>query len=291
MRIQTKKNIVELEKDKLFLLQNIVELDGRLIAFPPNQTGFAPLNSYIIKEDTGALMIDTGYLYHQDSILYQLSKVITPDLPLSVLPSRVNEFMSVGNAKAISQQFNVIDYYLAQPDAPDWFDFTDGERDLKLKEIPTHVIGKQIKCEIGCKTGRFIEIMSAPLRLINTAWVYDKLSKTLFTSDMFTYALSDNKDGPWILQEDDLRCERQFIKSFMLNTRYWWLEGAKTRLLRENIRRVFNEYDITTIAPGYGKIFRGRELVAKQFSKLDTILAELDFSKIKAQYIARNHLR
>ena len=291
MRIQTKKNIVELEKDKLFLLQNIVELDGRLIAFPPNQTGFAPLNSYIIKEDTGALMIDTGYLYHQDSILYQLSKVITPDLPLSVLPSRVNEFMSVGNAKAISQQFNVIDYYLAQPDAPDWFDFTDSERDLELKVIPTHVIGKQIECEIGYKTGRFIEIMSAPLRLINTAWVYDKLSKTLFTSDMFTYALSDNKDGPWILQEDDLRCESQFIKSFMLNTRYWWLEGAKTRSLRENIRRVFNEYDITTIAPGYGKIFRGRELVAKQFSKLDTILAELDFSKIKAQYIARNHLR
>ena len=38
-------NIVELEKDKLFLLQNIVELDGRLIAFPPNQTGFSPLNS------------------------------------------------------------------------------------------------------------------------------------------------------------------------------------------------------------------------------------------------------
>ena len=291
MRIQTKKNIVELEKDKLFLLQNIVELDGRLIAFPPNQTGFAPLNSYILKEDTGALMIDTGYLYHQDSILYQLSKVITPDLPLSVLPSRVNEFMSVGNAKAISQQFNVIDYYLAQPDAPDWFDFTDSERDLELKVIPTHVIGKQIECEIGYKTGRFIEIMSAPLRLINTAWVYDKLSKTLFTSDMFTYALSDNKDGPWILQEDDLRCESQFIKSFMLNTRYWWLEGAKTRSLRENIRRVFNEYDITTIAPGYGKIFRGRELVAKQFSKLDTILAELDFSKIKAQYIARNHLR
>lgn len=284
-------NVVELEKDKLFLLQNIVELDGRLIAFPPNQTGFSPLNSYILKEETGAFMIDTGYLYHQDSILSQLTKIITSDLPLSILPSRVNEFMSVGNAKAISQLFNVIDYYLAQPDAPDWFDFTDAERDLELKNIPTHVIGKRIEAEIGYKTGRFIEIMSAPLRLINTAWVYDKLSKTLFTSDMFTYALSDNENGPWILEEDDLVCESQFIKSFMLNTRYWWLEGAKTRLLRENIRRVFNEYDITTIAPGYGKIFRGRELVAKQFRKLDTILAEFDFSTVKAHYISRNHLR
>ena len=34
--------VFELEKDKLFLLQNIVKLDGRLIAFPPNLTGFAP---------------------------------------------------------------------------------------------------------------------------------------------------------------------------------------------------------------------------------------------------------
>ena len=286
-----KSNIVELEKDKLFLLQNIVKLDGRLIAFPPNQKGFAPLNSYILKEETGAFMIDTGYLYHKDSILSQLSNIISVDLPLSILPSRVNEFMSVGNAKSISQQFNVINYYLAQPDAPDWFDFTDTERDLKLNSIPTHVIGRQIECEIGYKTGRFIEIMSAPLRLINTAWVYDKFSKTLFTSDMFTYAVSDNENGPWVLEEDDLVCGIQFIKSFMLNTRYWWLEGAKTRVLRENIRRIFNEYDITTIAPGYGKIFRGRELVAKQFDKLDTIMADFDFSKNKAQYIARNHLR
>ena len=284
-------HVIELYKDKLFLLQNIVKLDGRMIAFPPNQTGFAPLNSYVIKEETGALMIDTGYLYHQYNILNQLSKIVTPHLPLSLLPSRVNEFMSVGNAKAIAKHFNVISYYLAQPDAPDWFDFTDSERDLELKNIPTHVIGKQMKCEIGYNTSRFIDIMSAPLRLINTAWVYDKLSKTLFTSDMFTYALSDDKDGPWILEKDDIICESQFIKSFMLNTRYWWLEGAKTRILRENIRRVFDEYDISTIAPGYGKIFRGRELVEKEFKKLDTILAEVDFSKVKAHYIARNHLR
>ena len=108
---------------------------------------------------------------------------------------------------------------------------------------------------------------------------------------MFTYALSDDKDGPWILEKDDIICESQFIKSFMLNTRYWWLEGAKTRILRENIRRAFDEYDISTIAPGYGKIFRGRELVEKEFKKLDTILAEVDFSKVKAHYIARNHLR
>ena len=108
---------------------------------------------------------------------------------------------------------------------------------------------------------------------------------------MFTYALSDNENGPWIIEKGELACESQFIKSFMLNTRYWWLEGAKTRILRNNVRDIFKKYDITTIAPGYGKIFRGRELVIEQFNKLDEILNELDFSKTKAHYIARNYLR
>ena len=42
MDINDRGEILELVEDKLFLLQNIVKLDGRLIAFPPNQTGFAP---------------------------------------------------------------------------------------------------------------------------------------------------------------------------------------------------------------------------------------------------------
>ena len=291
MDVDNYGEILELVKDKLFLLQNIVKLDGRLIAFPPNQAGFAPLNCYILKEDTGALMIDTGYLYHEQYILNQLSKIISKKTPLSILPSRVNEFMSVGNVKSISQKFNVIEYYLAQPDAPDWFDFTDRERDSSLRKIPTHVIGKHIKFEIGLKTGRFVEIMPAPLRLINTAWVYDKISKTLFTSDMFTYGLSGKPDDRWILKKENQVCDNQFIKSFMLNTRYWWLEGAKTNLLRKNIQRVFEKYDIATIAPGYGKLFQGKELVEKQFIKLDTILSEFDVSNTKAYYISRNHLR
>ena len=283
--------VFELEKDKLFLLQNIVKLDGRLIAFPPNLTGFAPLNCYVLKEDTGAFLIDTGYLYHKDSILNQLSKVISFDTPLSILPTRVNEFMTVGNVKSISQKFNTQSYYLAQPDAPDWFDFTDRERDHSLRKIPTYVIGKHIECEIGFKTGRVIEIMSAPLRLINTAWVYDKMSKTLFTSDMFTYGVSSNPVDTWILEKDDFFCESQFIKSFMLNTRYWWLEGAKTNLLRKNINHIFEKYDIKTLAPGYGKLFCGKDLVEKQFVKLDAILAEFDVSNAKAYYVSRNHLR
>ena len=69
------------------------------------------------------------------------------------------------------------------------------------------------------------------------------------------------------------------------------LEGAKTRLLRDNIKKVYDSYDIETLAPGYGKIFKGKKLVQKQFELLDNILDELDISKTKAHYVARNQMR
>jgi len=38
-------------------------------------------------------------------------------------------------------------------------------------------------------------------------------------------------------------------------------------------------------------LFRGKDLVEKQFVKLDAILAEFDVSNTKAYYVSRNHLR
>jgi len=133
--------------------------------------------------------------------------------------------------------------------------------------------------------------MSAPIRLINTSWIYDKSTKILYSSDMFNYGIAETNSEEWIINSIDNEISSSFIKSFLLNTRYWWLEGAKTRLLRENIKKVFNSYDIETIAPGYGKIFQGKDLVMKQFNFLDEILLELDKSNSIAQYVPRNHVR
>ena len=133
--------------------------------------------------------------------------------------------------------------------------------------------------------------MSAPIRLINTSWIYDESTKILYSSDMFNYGIANSDNEDWVIDYEDEMINSNFIKSFLLNTRYWWLEGAKTRLLRDNIKKVFNSYDIETIAPGYGKIFQGKDLVKKQFNFLDEILLELDKSNSIAQYVPRNFMR
>ena len=43
------------------------------------------------------------------------------------------------------------------------------------------------------------------------------------------------------------------LQSFLLNTRYWWLEGGKTTELRRKLAAIVEKYEIDTIAPGYGQ--------------------------------------
>ena len=45
------------------------------------------------------------------------------------------------------------------------------------------------------------------------------------------------------------------------------------------------------IAPGYGKIFQGKDLVKQQFDLLDDILNDLDVSNTEAKYVPRNYMR
>ncbi len=154
------------------------------------------------------------------------------------------------------------------------------------REIPTTLLRGLLNLDVGKGGGRKIDAFSAPLRLINTTWAYDPASHTLFTSDMFAQHSQPNEQGPWVIEHDEVT-DDAFLRSFLLNTRYWWLEGAATETLRRAIAGVFERYDIEIIAPGNGAIFKGRELVDKEYSTLDRVLRDLDRSRTRAAYVPR----
>ena len=83
----------------------------------------------------------------------------------------------------------------------------------------------------------------------------------------------------------------QHVRSFMLNTRYWWLEGAPTDSIRRGIGNVFDSYDVETIAPGYGCMLHGRQVVARHYRMLDEILKGLDKSVAVSRYVFRDEER
>lgn len=279
--------VVELVPDKVYALQNAFALDGRVSAYPKSTRGWSVSNVYLLKEPTGAFVLDTGFAVHREQTLAQIGTLIDDKVPVSLVPLRYNEYMSVGNAMAIAESFNVAHCYLPQANAALWLDFDLPEARPSGLEMSSSVLRGRLDMEIGSAGGRTVVGFTAPLRLINTVWVYDPASLTLFTADSFTHVSRSTPEGPWSIDNDLSIVDAALFRSFLLNTRYWWLGGASTDSLREGIATVFEEYRIETIAPGYGAILRGRELVEQQFKMLDDILRDLDRSRVKPDYVSR----
>jgi hypothetical protein len=283
--------IAALAEGKLYGLQNPFALDGRVSTYPGSARGYSVANCYLLTHSDAALLIDTGFGKDEPVIRSQIESLITPRLPLSLFPLRLNEFMSINNVEAFAGHFNVEQCYTSNIDAALWFDFgakADGR--ITLQSMKVTAVTRADTIEVGGKD-RQIDVMNAPIRLIATRWLYDATTRTLFSSDLFTHVWRECATGPWVVTDaDDTTTERE-LRSFMLNTRYWWLEGAPTDSIRRGIGDVFDKYDIETIAPGYGCILRGRKVVARHYCLLDEFLKACDKSVAVSRYVTRDEER
>ena len=283
--------IAAIAPGKLYALQNAFALDGRVSSYPASARGYAVANSYLLTQRDGAMLIDTGFGKDEPTIRAQIESLIAPGLPLSLFPLRLNEFMSINNVEAFAGHFNVETCYTSNVDAALWFDFgakAQG-RDI-LQSMKVTAVTRADTIRLG-QADRAIDVMQAPIRLIATRWLYDRATRTLFSSDMFTHVWRAREDGPWIVSEDDDTTSARDLRSFLLNTRYWWLEGAPTDSIRRGIGNVFDTYDVETIAPGYGCILSGRKVVARHYHMLDEILKDLDKRVAVSRYVGRDEER
>jgi flavorubredoxin len=281
-----------LADNRLYALQHPFALDGRVSMYPASARGFAVANSYLLTEPDAAMLIDTGFGKDEAVIRGQIEQLVAPGVPLSLFPLRLNEFMSINNVESFAAHFNVKTCYTSNIDAALWFDFgakSDG-RDV-LKSMNVTAVTRADTIALG-GARRAIEVMQAPLRLIATRWLYDRATRTLFSSDMFTHVWRDTASGPWIVTEaDNDPTSLADVRSFMLNTRYWWLEGAPTDAIRRGIAKVFDTCEVETIAPGYGCILRGRAVVERHYRMLDEFLKACDKSVAVSRYVSRDEER
>jgi flavorubredoxin len=284
--------IMTIAEGKLYALQNPFVLDGRVSSYPGSARGYSVANSYLLTQSDAAMLIDTGFGKDAPVIRTQIESLITPGLPLSLFPLRLNEFMSINNVATLVGVFNVETCYTSDVDAALWFDFgakTDG-RDV-LESMKVTAVTRADTIQLGTEN-RVIDVMRAPIRLIPTRWLYDRATRTLFSSDMFTHVWRDTRKGPWIVTEaEESPTSLRDLRSFLLNTRYWWLEGAATDSIRRGISDLFDKYDVETIAPGYGCVLRGRDVVMRHYRLLDEILKACDKSVVVSRYVARDEER
>jgi hypothetical protein len=283
-----------LVEGRLYALQNVFALGGRASAYPANADGYSVCNCYLLKQGDRALLLDSGLAAHAGSLITQVAGLIDAGTRLSVYPLRINEFMSVGNVEALADAFDLEQCYSSNADAALWVDF-GGRSDrpgARAEPVKTTMVKRSQRIFVGDENrGRALEAFQAPIRLIGTRWIYDENTRTLFTSDSFSWEWSQQPEGPWFMDETDHGTTAAHVRSFLLNTRYWWLEGGDTATLRKKLAVVFDQYDIENLAPGYGRVMRGRELVLRQYRLLDEVLAGLDRSVVAARYVDRDEIR
>lgn len=278
--------IIPLHDNRLYALSHPYAVDGRVSWHAPSARGYAPMNVFALTEPDGALLVETGIAPHQDALLKEIHSVVG-DRRTSLLVLRQGEFDSVFNMLPIAHAIDLEMIYGQYETPLDWANFRTDIRltgdgtisyrgvDVKRPEMETKILSRSEMIRVGGGRGRILDVFRPDLLLLNTHWIYDPETLTLFTSDAFSHAVRPTADGPWVVTSEDDTTTVDVMRDHLLTTRYWWLPDAYVGDLRRSLADVFERYEIETIAPSFGCILSGADVVRRHYEMLDGIIEEV----------------
>jgi flavorubredoxin len=274
--------IVPLQGQALQALSHPYAVDGRVSWHPPGDRGYAMMNCYVIRDGDETMLVETGLRIHRDVLLDEIAACVGPR-PLELLVLRQQEFDSVCNVLPIVHAFEVKTIYGQHGNVIPWANFLTDVRlaaDATISYQGTRrraadVISPQLGVDQTFRLGqRVLRIFRPELRLLQTHWMYDERTFTLFTSDSFTHAIASSSDeSPLVTSENDT-ISVEHVENHLLHGRFWWLAGAHADGLRRWLASVFEAYDVRTIAPSYGGILKGQDVVARHYQMVDDVMAK-----------------
>ena len=273
---QATAHSLELAPGALYALGGVVPVDGRISWFAESARGFAPLLCYLATEPGGDVLLDTSLPIFEREIVAQLGGLHPADKPLSLALTRNPEFDSIGNAGLVLTTFRtqqLISVFNAEP----WLYFRSRSGAVPPDERPADMRPEWLEIKRGMEIpvgsgDRKLLVTIAPLRLLSTVWAYDAATCTLFTSDAFGHNLMEREDDSWIVDASNDTTSYEQVRDHLL-AKFDWLAAAHTEEIRQQVSDVFATHDVETIAPQFGRVIRGREVVARQ---RDLVLAALE---------------
>ena len=213
-------------------------------------------------------------------MIERLAQLISPDMRLEVTVLRLGEYYGACNVRPLADRFNIRRIYSAQQDGLQSTDFRPeyvpwgSDMTGRFDDIENVKIRGDGQIDMG--GGRVVRLMKPPLRLLATNWLYDKATKTLLTSDHFNYVSQKGPDGPWVADSATPLPSEKHVRDFLVGTRYWWLPGARTRDMIEDMEKLFRDNDVERIGPGFGQILQGKDVVEKHVALLSKVLENFE---------------
>lgn len=267
MKLHTAPSPTPLTDGKAYVLGGTVEHENRISWVPPDTAGSAALNAFVLTEGTTGLIIDTSLPVMGDAIVAQLRALGLERI--TILMTRPVEFDSMGNTEHLLRHFDVDAVYAELMFPPqDWTTFRD-EDGVPPFEARVYKKGTVIEPVAG----RPVELIDARLKLLACAWVFDPATGILFTSDAFSHGMAP-EPGVQVLTSANDTTTIEDVTAQLL-TKYDWLAAAYTDPLRAFLADVFDNHDVTAIAPTVGCALQGRETVKRHYELVDTALSQL----------------
>jgi flavorubredoxin len=253
----------------LFALGGTVPNDGRISWVPADAGGHVPLNCYLLKQGDHGWLVDTTLPIVEDAVVAQ-AKTFGDLSAVDLILTRCVEFDSGGNAEPLLRVLP-IDVAHADFHPTEWMYFRDPwappARHVDARLLPKNGW-------LSPSHGREIFVLSTRFKLLATAWLYDVGTRTLFTSDAFSHVLAAEPDQRSVTAETDTTTAE--IVHAHLMTKFDWLSGAETGPLRTYLRETRERWPIDVIAPAYGCMIVGADLVQTHFDLMDAALEELE---------------
>jgi flavorubredoxin len=262
-----KSGIEPIVDGKVSALGACVENDGMISWVPSEAPGFVWLNCYLVAEGRTALLVDTGVPALEGQIAAQLRQFDVDSVTIAF--TRFGEFDSVGNAEVIERIVPVEACYAYFP--PRDYVYLRGDGPAPEPSFESRLFPEDGALEVG--PARPLTVLPTRLKLLPTAWLYDHAAKTLFTSDAFSHALTEDPDTRVITDERDGPTPEALLRHLLC--KWDWLVGADTEPVRAYLDETFTTYDVQTIAPSSGCVLKGPDVVRRQVEMLDAALVEV----------------
>ncbi len=213
--------------------------------------------AYLLETDDTYVLVDSGAHHHEDGIRDDLRSIMGgPNLDAIVLSHP--DLPHSGNIRAVQDLGDDVELICANSSP-------------ELVGLP-----ERTRCEPGgtmAVQGRTMSFIDPPLAdIIFTTWPYDHETGTLFTADGFgVFHTPDERDHVYREDLEGLTVER--LREFHVHT-LRWLPMIEPELLMDHVRGIFDQYDVSFLAPAHGNPIAG-ELIPEYLDRFEAAVGHI----------------
>ena len=269
------RTVTTLVPGRVYRVGGFVELDGRVSWAPRRPGRWQPINAYVVLDYPRPVLIDTGPAAVRDEVIDGIRTILTEREAPTAFLTRA-ELDCAGNLRDIHRVVSLAGLVTGGMANPfDSFDMVAGWADVFNQR---QVLAQTPGANTMLGESRALEILPPPIRVLATYWVYDQISRTLFTSDSFGYTDVPSEAGSVLINQDDYPMDDAVVRSHVL-AKFGWLALADTEPIVTNLLTVFSSRPVETIAPTHGCVLSGASVVRRNIDRMIDLLREVGVRK------------